>query len=193
MLGISAAQLALQNEKGSRADRDRQIAQMAAESALLDAEIDIESTLNLLATPVERKDVLSENSDAFKLPDAEICGKGEADPFMGLCKSSQVTAHPNWLKVDFTNDSATTAYSVPYGKFTGRTMQVAVGGVPSGNLPAKLPRYIIEKWIYKGLGNKADGVNVADKPLYIFRITAMGFGARESTKVVLQSFYRHFD
>ena len=37
VLGISAAQIALQGEKASRNDRDRQIAFQAAEAALMDA------------------------------------------------------------------------------------------------------------------------------------------------------------
>ena len=44
LLGIAAAQIALQGEKSSRNDRDRQIAFQAAEAALLDAEMDIEQS-----------------------------------------------------------------------------------------------------------------------------------------------------
>ena len=42
LLGISAAQMALQGEKAARGERDRQIAFQAAEEALVDAQNDIE-------------------------------------------------------------------------------------------------------------------------------------------------------
>jgi type IV pilus assembly protein PilX len=51
-----------------------------------------------------------------------------------------------------------------------------------GSFPAKLPRYIIEAVQDLEAGRKAD-----EQTKYIFRITAIGFGANSDTQVVLQS------
>lgn len=172
MLGISAAHLALQSEKGSRNDRDRQIAQQAAEAALQDAEMDIEGT-----SGASRGATFSEHP---VLADFDVaCGQGS---LLGLCAAAAPGVTPIWLKVDFT-DGTTNARTVPYGTFTSQTMQVG-----TGLLPSKLPRYIIEVLNYKAAGEDASA-----QSSYFYRVTAMGFGARDSTRVVLQTFYRKID
>jgi len=65
---------------------------------------------------------------------------------------------------------------VPYGRFSGAAL--AVG---SGTLPARLPGYLIEKL-------EPAGADAAQGGFY--RITAIGFGMRPSTYVVLQGLYR---
>ena len=89
-----------------------------------------------------------------------------------------------WLTVDFTDAAASSTKSVPFGNFTGQKMQTGKGGLPS-----KLPRYIIEVLGYRVAGGGAEEGTLR----YFYRITAMGFGARESTQVVLQTFYRKID
>ena len=54
-----------------------------------------------------------------------------------------------------------------------------------GLLPARAARYIIELLRYLQPGQDAGTANN-----YFYRITALGFGARETTQVVLQSYYR---
>jgi type IV pilus assembly protein PilX len=178
MLGISAAQIALQGEKASRNDRDRQIAFQAAEAALMDAEMDIEHSPDPVKT---RSAIFSRNSaDGF----SGGCGAGDANPFLGLCLHAAEGMTPVWLSVDFMNTASTTMRSVPYGKFTGQTFQTG-----KGSLPGRLPRYIVELMMYNKAGESAE----LSGHSYFYRITAIGFGVRDTTHVVLQSLYRKED
>ncbi|MFC3108225.1 PilX N-terminal domain-containing pilus assembly protein [Undibacterium arcticum] len=177
LLGISAAQMALQSEKASRNDRDRQIAFQAAEAALQDAEMDIENSTDTSSrsSTFSEKPVLA-NFDAD-------CGQGATNTYLGLCTTAVAGATPVWLKVDFTDTGSSSTRTVPYGKFTGQTMQVG-----NGQLSSKLPRYLIEVVNYKAAGEDASA-----QATFFYRVTAMGFGARDTTRVVLQSFYRKVD
>lgn len=173
LLGISAAQIALQGEKVSRNDRDRQVALQAAEAALMDAELDIEGSPDA----AKSRSALFASDNILAFPDTG-CGSGLGSANLGLCAAAPDTATPVWQGVDFLNDSSN-ASSVPYGRFTGYAFPAGKGA-----LPAKLPRYIIEPMMfsYKGHG--------AEKPEVFFRVTAIGFGMRDTTQVVLQTFYR---
>lgn len=178
LLGISAANIALQGEKTSRNDRDRQIAFHAAEAALVDAEMDIEHSPDRTRT---RSKIFSKNrADGF----IDGCGMGEANIYLGLCTHSAEGDKPVWLTADLDNVSSSTMISVPYGKFTGHFLQTG-----QGPLPAKLPRYIIELMMYNKAGESAD----LSGRSYFYRVTAIGFGMRETTRVVLQTFYRKED
>jgi type IV pilus assembly protein PilX len=178
LLGISAAQIALQGEKTARNDRDRQIAFHAAEAALTDAETDIEHSPDATRT---RSRIFSRNkADGF----VDGCGAGDANIFLGLCAHAAEGMTPVWLTVDFNNVATSTARSVPYGKFTGQTFQAG-----QGPLPGKLPRYIIELMVYNKAGESAE---LAGRS-YFYRVTAVGFGVRETTRVVLQTLYRKED
>ncbi len=175
LLGISAAQIALQGEKASRNDRDRQIAFQAAEAALLDAELDIEKSPDITRT---RSLLFAPGTSSGFI---EGCGAGEANPSLGLCAHATEGAPEIWLTVDFSNTASATVRSVPYGKFTGKNLPT-----DRGSLPCKLPRYIVEIMAYNKAGESAD----MSGRTYFYRITAIGFGARDTTAVVLQSFYR---
>lgn len=98
---------------------------------------------------------------------ADGCGHGPAD--LGLCLQA---APPAWERVDLSDPAVT----VPYGRFTGATMPTG-----SGMLPARAPRYIIEAMHLAGAGASSGA---------FYRITAIGFGTRPATRVVLQSWYR---
>jgi type IV pilus assembly protein PilX len=89
------------------------------------------------------------------------CGQGAFD--RGLCGARDP---PAWQTLDLA--AAGNPALVRYGDFTGAPM--AVG---AGLLPARLPAYLLE--------SLAGGA---------VRITAVGFGARASTLVVLQALYR---
>lgn len=178
MLGISAVHIALQGEKASRNDRDHQIAFQAAEAALIDAERDIEHS----------PDVTGTRSASFSLNKAggftEGCGAGDTNPFLGLCLRAAEGSTPVWLTVDFLDTGSSTVKSVPYGKFTGQIFQTG-----NGSLPGMLPRYIIERMPYNKPGESAD----LNGRSYFYRITALGFGVRDTTRVALQTFYRKED
>jgi type IV pilus assembly protein PilX len=172
LLGISAAQLALQGEKASRNDRDRQTAFQAAEAGLMDAERDIENSPD----PTQSRSYLfaSDNAKDF------IDGCGNSGNSLGLCNPAPKGAPPLWQTIDFL-DQTESARTVPYGTFTGQKFQT--GG---GSLPGHPPRYIIELMTDTRAGLSANKEDIA----YIYRITAIGFGMRESTQVVLQTIYR---
>ena len=53
-------------------------------------------------------------------------------------------------------------------------------------MPARPPRYLIELMAYNKAGEDASG----DGRTYFYRVTAIGFGMRDTTRVVLQTFYR---
>ena len=177
LLGLSATQIALQSEKASRNDRDRQIAFQAAEASLLDAEMDIENSPD----PARSRSAVFSKHNAYAF--IAGCGTGEANPFLGLCARVADGSAPAWLAIDFLDDTPSAA-SVPFGKFTGQTFQVG-----KGSLPARLPRYIIELLPYNGPGESAELPSRG----YFYRITGVGFGMRDATQVVLQTFYRKQD
>lgn len=170
LMGVSAVRTALNAERSARGDRDRHIALQSAEAALDDAERDIEGGSN----PASPRAGLFDpgNSEGF----APGCGGGANNPALGLCLHMPNAATPVW-QIDGLADAATR--SVPFGRFTGAAMPY--GG---GALPAKLPRYLIERMPYPVAGHDA-----SRQPGSFYRITAIGFGASETTCVVLQSYY----
>jgi type IV pilus assembly protein PilX len=177
LLGLSATQIALQSEKASRNDRDRQIAFQAAEAALLDAEMDIEKSPD----PTRSRSAIfsKQHTNAF----IEGCGAGEENLHLGLCAQAAEGTMPAWLAIDFLNHT-NTATSVPYGRFTGQSFQTG-----EGSLPARPPRYIVELMAYNKAGESAE----VSTRSHLYRVTAIGFGMRDSTRVVLQTFYRKED
>ena len=179
LLGISAAQIALQGEKASRGDRDRQVAFQAAEAALMDAEMDIESS-----PASNSRSVIFKETKTVRTAFIVECGAETTNQSFGLCEVSQEGQTPVWLKVDF-SVTGSSAKSVPYGHFTGQFMQTG-----TGSTPARLPRYIIEIMNYKVAASDPTIPSNHAPPADYFRITAIGFGMKDSTQVVLQSYYR---
>lgn len=167
IIGVAAAHTALNAEKSARNERDRHIAFQAAEAGLLDAERDIEG----IADPTSARAALFATGSALGFADG--CGRGPDN--LGLCMYSPTA--PAWQVADLAGgDDATTAY----GKFTGSALPT--GG---GALPGRAPRYVIELMPLARAGEDA-GRQAAN----VYRITAIGFGVRPTTQVVLQSFYR---
>jgi len=162
LLAASAAGLALMGEKAARAERDRHVALQSAEDALMDAEHDIDTA------PAERAELLAA-ADGF----APGCGSGAA---LGLCAPMAAGDPPPWQAVDLEAEGA----SVPFGHFTGAAMETG-----EGFLPLKRPRYVIERIPYQPAGAEAGAT-----PGFHYRVTAIGFGSRDGTRVVLQSSYR---
>jgi Tfp pilus assembly protein PilX len=169
MIGVSAARSALNADKSARHDRDRQIALHAAQAALQDGERDIEGG----ADPASPRAALFAPGSAGFVGFVGGCGQGAASANLGLCLPAPAPAAPVWQEIDLAGADATT---VPYGRFTGAVMAVA-----GGPLPTRLPRYIIERVALAGAA-ASDGT--------FYRVTAIGFGSRDTTRVVLQSYYR---
>ena len=169
IVGVSAARTALDAEKSARNMRDRHIAFQAAEAALADAERDIEGVRD------PARAALFAVGSAIGFEDG--CGRGANNANLGLCLRAPPMLTPAWLAADLAGDEGAT---VPYGKFTGAAMPVG-----SGPLPALAPRYIIELMPLARAGEDA-----GERAGNVYRITAIGFGTRASTRVVLQAFYR---
>jgi type IV pilus assembly protein PilX len=172
MISTSLADMALMGEKAARNERDKQVAMHAAESALADAEKDIENS----SAANSRSAIFSpHSSEGF----SEGCGRGDSNPYQGLCKANRSGQKAIWRTADIANDfSNGDSSSVPFGRFTGHTLPTGYGPFSQ-----QLPRYLIELMEDAAIGQEA-------KTTYFYRITAIGFGTDRSTQVVLQSFYR---
>ena len=170
MVGLSMNTIALSDEKVARNERDRIVALQAAEAALADAEMDIENS----PSPLTRSFLFSPHSG---LGFTSNCARGDNNIFQGLCLISDDPRTSAWRTADIANQSANSA-SVKLGRFTGQAM--AFG---TGPLPGHLPRYVIELMPDYRPGQSAD-------PMYMYRITAIGFGSDPSSQAVVQSFYR---
>ena len=171
IVALSAAHAALNAEKSARSERDRHVAMQAAEAALADAERDIEAA----GANAARNDMFAPGS---ALGFVEGCGRDGAN--LGLCSMVGPPGIPAWQAAALDAADAAAAGVVTYGRFTGATLPVG-----AGPLPVRLPRYIIELMPYPRAGEDAS----RPAPNF-YRITAIGFGAIPSTRVVLQSFYR---
>ena len=172
LTGASAVRIALNAEKSSRGERDRQIALQAAEAALEDAERDIEGGSNPASARASM--FAPGSSEGF----VDGCGAGLSNPGLGLCLRVPESAPPAWQSAALAGDKGD-ARAVEYGYFTGARMPSG-----AGTLPARLPRYIIELMPYARAGHDASA-----RTGNFYRITAIGFGVSDSTSVVLQSFY----
>jgi type IV pilus assembly protein PilX len=147
----------------ARNERDRDVAWAVAEAALRDAEHDIAGTAD--AAPSRAAHFGPAGASAF----VDGCGRGEDD--LGLCRAR---SPPAWQSLDLAAEDNPAL--VPYGRFTGAT--VALG---HGVLPVRPPAYVIERIAPSGATARQGS---------FYRITAIGFGSRASTQVVLQSLYR---
>lgn len=187
VLALGAAQTSLVSERGARNDRDTEVAFQAAEAALLDAESDV---LGPNDNARQRLCLFSSRDIA-----AFAAGCGAGGDRQGLCAPVEPGSEPAWMSADFSADAG---MSVAYGAFTGQTYLGGSGsgsgsggaatGPRAGALPARVPRYIVEAVRSHG-GWQADQLQSAsaEGARYLFRVTAIGYGAREETQVVLQT------
>ncbi|WP_420476360.1 pilus assembly PilX family protein [Noviherbaspirillum sp. ST9] len=163
LLGTSGAQIALQEEKASRHERDRLMAFVASEAALKDAELDISKSSRVLLYTKEAKDLA-----------AGRCESGAANPLLGLCQPAAPGMFPAWQRIHHNPGMI----SVPLGYFTGRSSALVDSAAP--------PRYLIEV-----LPDPAPHLESTDSMARTsFRITSIGYGSNEQTQVVLQSYFR---
>jgi type IV pilus assembly protein PilX len=194
ILGVSGAQMSVNEERGSRNDRDRQIAFQAAEAALKDAEYEIYGATGVLCT------LPSQVGNGNLRFGTQTCFNSFATvgflpgcsglPNAGLCTFNQaLPAYLDSTNVDFYADAKGTGngHTVKYGDYTGRSYaSQATSGFGALPLSAYPPRYIIE-WVPKN--TSVDSVTGGDGSTgnRMFRVTAMGFGANPNSQVVLQS------
>lgn len=188
ILGIGAANLALNEERSARNGRDRQIAFQAAEAALIDAERELlgPSPAGIACGGSTGTQYWGRSATTcFDGTSASIAGFQPGcslPPNEGLCDLSAANS-PAWESIDF-NDTSTSARTVIYGRFTGNTYPT--GG---NSQPAKAPRYIIELVPQNNVIGDSLGESNGKKnePKWMYRVTAIGFGPNENAQVVLQS------
>ena len=190
ILGISASQMAINEERGARNERDRQIAFQAAEAALKDAEYEIlNPAAPMCGAPGERGRGRSGTFTCFNETNSfGFVPKCSTPPNAGLCDYNQ--ALPAWLDpdpvngVDFYKDATGGGNNktVKYGQFTlrpyGSQQTAGFGSKPFSAFP---PRYIIE------VVPKNTSLDSLTNSTHMFRVTAMGFGANPNSQVVLQT------
>lgn len=164
VIGVSVVRGAFALMAAARHEAERIVARAAAEAALRDAERDIVGTGAAGADAQRVARFAAADGAGF----VEGCGRGASD--RGLCRLS---LPPAWESIDL---AAAPDELVPYGRYTGAALAAGSGG-----LPARLPGYLIERL-------EPAGANPTHGSFY--RITAIGFGIRASTQVVLQAIYR---
>jgi type IV pilus assembly protein PilX len=148
--------------------RNQNLAFQAAESALRDAEIDLEKDIK----GTGHRDTIKTDTHFGGLCNASF---GTTTATRGLCRTdnttgtwqAEIVTASGW---DWNNDQKT----VVYGTYTGATPLPSV---------ARPPRYVIE-WLQE----KDD--NTTTPWTRHFRITARGWGGVEASHVTLQTVYR---
>ncbi len=179
--------MAMQQESMTGFERDYQIAFESAEHALRDAELDYFNTC------MKKPDGTAQNCTPRTIPIEGLTGFGKIGSTGGtdngtcsedgLCRSkAQVTpafkiyeSQPRMAVLDG-NDS--TEKPVKVGTFT-RDLSLLAGSEAVPNV-IKQPHYLIEALQLGGNNGKQLAV--------VYRITAIGYGRRADTRVVLQSF-----
>lgn len=164
-------------ERAARNDRDRQTAFQAAEAALSDAELDIMGPSSAGATRVSMFGTLPAGEGCSSASDTRgICGR--------LAPDTSADSLLDVYRPIFENEDAASRAWVSFGEFTGRQADfVTATGANQGALPARAPRYIIEKTSL----NFRNRTQTVGKPFDAYIVTAIGYGLQASTQVVLQA------
>lgn len=160
LAGLAASTMSLNSERLARNTRDESVALQAAESALRDARIDITTSRML-------------NGLTGSSPTCDNVG------YKGYCQSA-TSGQQVWdLYIEDPNRS------VELGEMTGipAAQKMPTTATSGANGVSKQPRYLIEP-----LKEPADIEFGSNK--YVFRITAIGYGANPSTKVMVQEVVR---
>ena len=121
IIGVAAAQTALNAEKSARNERDRHIAFQAAEAALTDAERDIEGG----ADPASARAALFATGSALGF--VQGCGHGPASANLGLCSFAPAPLPAAWQLAELDAPDGAGSAVTPYGKFTGAMLPTGAG------------------------------------------------------------------
>jgi len=171
ILVISLMRTSILEERMAGYSRDWNVAFQSAESALRDAEREI-----LVGTRIIGETDFSSGCSATGLCRPNLCtdssATGDCLPIWIDLEKKQ--ADTGWIK------GATGGKSVTYGHFTSATTLTGVGAQP---------RYIIEVLTVPD-ANSLKIVPGQPAQKYLYRATAVGFGASVNTRVMLQGTYR---
>ncbi len=187
LIATGVWRLAMQQESMTGVDRDYQIAFEAAEAALRDAELDffnacarISATGNATCTP--RAQPIEGFTGFGSQTSGEIPPDGSCNPG-GLCMGKSAVesnvklyeARPDLTILEGTANPSL-GQRVVYGTYT-RTPADVTQQIP---LVAQQPAYLIEALSFSGNNGKQLGA--------MYRSTAIGYGRRADTRVILQSY-----
>ncbi len=174
-----SVRLTLLAERSARNDRDRQVAFQAAEAALADAELDI---MGPNSATNKRCAIRSKHLEGLFVPG---CGSSTSDKTRGLCEMNPTPQAALYTSINFDEtDDSKRRYS-KFGEFTGRSSNFQTTG--AGGLSAEVPRYIIEVVNHIPPVSANGKLPEAAPVEQAFLVTAVGYGASSSTKVMLQA------
>jgi len=189
LLATAAWQIGIQEERMVGHQRDRNIAFEAAEAALRDGESDVLGVCGSGGSGCTIRPDYINGETGF--------GEGGAE---GSCSTVGLCLPRRTERPDFASSTVLTTLratpsprSVQYGTYTRPAGNRVFRG-PNGAALPRQPRYVIEVLCYHGGGQGMSSSFVASCPTPIYRITAIGWGARQgnagdATEVVLQSYY----
>lgn len=176
ILGISIMGTNTLNERMTGYFIDRQMALQAAEAALRDAE----------------RDILYSGRISGTTGFASGCATN-TPPSNGLCLPELTTdGKPIWV---FLEDRTNINTGWLQGADVGPSVQFGTHTSPPGNiLPASLaalPRYFVEVLTMKETAGGSLKVGFTpQQSIIVYRVTAVGFGRQNTTRVVLQALYK---
>lgn len=167
ILGLSIMGTNTLDERMSGFFRDRQVALQAAEAALRDAERDLLFSGRISGTTGF---IAGCSSDGLCLPETD--------------------GTPIWADMDTANNLGwkqgnAVGPSIGFGTYT--TPPGALATIPD---VAVQPRYIVEALTIVGASGSLVIGFKAQTNTIVYRVTAVGFGRRASTRVVLQALYK---
>lgn len=179
LLVISMMRTSILEERMTGYSRDWNMAFQAAESALRDAEREIKTG----ARVVGQTGFVSGCSTTTDTYGAGLC-------LQNLCTDASATGDclPIWVHLDkVQNDSgwktgANTGKSIQYGNKTGASAMTGV---------AAQPRYIIEVMAVPDASSLKPPPGMPAQK-YLYRASAVGFGANIQTRVMVQGTYRQY-
>ena len=178
IVGVASISTATLEEKMGGNLREQYTAFQAAESALRDAEIDLETGIGGTGN---RDAALGIANNYF----ATLCSASFTNGVCTQPASPAGTYHTAPLAVTTAAFWSTANKSVAYGTYTGATKLCASDTVPACSpvVIFRQPRYVIEYLAEK------DDILTSPTTRY-FRISARGWGANATTAVTLQTIYK---
>lgn len=163
LAAVSASISSRSSETMARNARDENIALQAAESALRDA----------------RNDILNKRGLKGLTGASDTC---DQPGYKGYCKEPS-SGPPRWQQ--YLEDPAR---SIELGEITGLTaaQKMPTIATSKANGVSRQPRYIIEPTSDLNSGDDIAYGNIK----YVYRVTAIGYGATPTTRVILQEVLR---
>lgn len=177
LITVTALSTTTLEEKMAGNFKDLELASQAAQAALRDAKLDINGVLYPGAAPTTTAPRTPAISGGTGFG---ASGGGFGTVATGTCSTAGLCLPMGLLYTDTPNNASwvlsqnfTAAPSVQYGTYT---LFPAFPGV------ARQPRYLIEAVTLKGSGT-------GSSPFWVYRITAVGYGANVNTQVIAQEVF----